>query len=118
MRKTINNCQQNSQTGELLAPLSSGSNTSDYKLEAIALFKAKKFKEARTIICAQIRDDEYDDMYRFMYDNLDNWSGGDADKENEVILVIRDGLVKDTTCGDREINLSATLCQLEMLTNS
>ncbi len=49
-----------------------------------------------------------------MYQNLEIW--GDEDiKQNKCILVIRDGLVKHTSCADVEINLSATLAELEMI---
>ena len=37
------------------------------------------------------------------------------DKQEEAILVIRDGLVKHTTCADPEINLSATMINLQLL---
>ena len=102
MRKCINNCQQNSQTGTLVIQESSSGNTSDYKLEMIALFRSGKFKDARTLICNQVRDDEFIDLYRFMYENTEIWSGGDEAKDNEAILVIRNGLVKHTSCGDQE----------------
>jgi hypothetical protein len=50
-----------------------------------------------------------------MYQNLDVWADGDELKENKCIVVIRDGLVKHTMCADIEINLSATLVELELV---
>ena len=49
-----------------------------------------------------------------MYTNLELISA-DEDKQEEAILVIRDGLVKHTTCADPEINLSATMINLQQL---
>ena len=115
MRKCINLCQQNSQSGELLAPSSSDSaGDSDVKLQMVALFRDRKYKEARTLICNQLPLEEYDDMFKFMYTNLNLWASND-DQESEAIIIIRNGLVKHTSCGDPEINLAATLCELEIL---
>ena len=52
-----------------------------------------------------------DDVFRWMYDNLDLW--GDTDeKQDEAILIIRRGLVNHSMIADAEINLSATLTEL------
>jgi replication factor C small subunit len=80
----------------------------------IALFKAGKYKEARQLICSQVAQEEYEDIYRFMYQNLEVWADDD-EKQGKCILAIRDGLVKHTSCADVEINLSATLCELELI---
>jgi hypothetical protein len=79
------------------------------------MFKEGMYKEARQMICDKITLEEYDEFYRFLYTNLDFWANGDSDKEDQAILVIRNGLVKHTSCGDPEINLSATLVELEMI---
>jgi replication factor C small subunit len=117
MRKCINLCQQNSQTGSLQAPSVGESSEKDYKLEMIALFRARKYREGRTLICNQIGQEEYEDVYRFFYQNLNLWADT-TNKENEAILIIRNGLVKHTACADPEINLSACLVELEILANS
>jgi DNA polymerase III delta prime subunit len=113
LRRGISIVQANSFDGKLHLPESS-ETISDYKIDMIALFKAGKYKEARSVICTQASAEEYEDIYRFMYTNLDIW-GEDNDKQNKCILVIRDGLVKHTMCADIEINLSATLAELEII---
>jgi replication factor C small subunit len=110
MRKCINLCQQNTIDKKLELP-DSKSNTSDYRLEAIELFKSGNYKEARLLICKQVQPEEYDEIYRFMYQNLDLWADDDSQKE-EAILIIRDGLIKHGIIADPEINLSATFIQL------
>lgn len=116
LRKCINMCQMNAQEGTLNPPSKEESGgKGDYKIDAIALFKAGKFKEARQLVCDQITLEEYDEFYRFLYQNVDIWSNGDSAKEDEAIITIRNGLVKHTTCGDPEINLSATLIELKMI---
>lgn len=113
LRRGISVIQANSYDGKLHLPESSES-VSDYKIDMIALFKAGRYKEARQLICTQVSQEEYEDIFRFMYQNLEIW-GEEDEKQNKCILVIRDGLVKHTSCADVEINLSATLCELEMI---
>lgn len=114
MRKCINNLQLNSKTGELKMPDKGEYSSADYRLQAISLFRDKKFKEARKLICEQIRSEEYNDMFTFMYQNLNIWANTD-DKENDAIIVIRNGLAKMPLVADQEINLSAVLCELESI---
>lgn len=114
LRRGISMIQANSFGGKLVSPDTDSEVVSDYKLDMIALFRSRKFKEARALICAKVGREEYEDIYTFMYQNLDVW-GDEDDKQNKAILVIRDGLVKHTMCADVEINLSATLVELEMI---
>ena len=86
----------------------------DYKLEMVSLFKQGKLKTARNLICKQVRADEYEDIYKFLYRNLDFWSSN-PDTQDEAIIIIRNGLVKHGQIADPEINLSATLIELEQL---
>ena len=112
LRKTINNIQLNCATGKLTFP-EDVDNSQDYKLAMIALFREGKVKEARKLICEQVSLEEYEDVYRFLYRNLEFW--GEEDKQDEAILIIRNGLVKHGMIADPEINLSATLIELEKI---
>lgn len=114
MRKCINLCQMNSQSGKLEMPKAGGDNLGDYKLEMVAMFKEKMFAQARKLICTQIAQEEYEEVYRFLYQNLDMW-GDTKEQEQAAILAIRDGLCKHAICADSEINLSATLVVLEQI---
>lgn len=119
MRKCINLCQQNVKGGELQPPSADdGAAESDYQLMMVALFKEKRYKEAREVICKQVSPEEYEDLFRFMYQNLEFWAEGDESKEDQAILVIRNGLVKHVSCADPEINISATLIELEQIAGS
>lgn len=114
MRKCIGLCQQNSQDGKLRKPHVSDIGSADYKVQMIALFREGKIKEARQIICRQASVDEYEAIYRHMYENLDYW-GADTETQSKAILIIRNALVNHVSIADAEINLSACLCELEML---
>lgn len=114
LRRGISMIQANSFGGKLTLPDADAEIVSDYKIDMIALFRAGKYKQGRQLICAKASKDDYEELYTFMYKNLEIW-GEDDDKQNKAILAIRDGLVKNLSCADVEINLSATLVELEMI---
>lgn len=111
MRKAINSLQQHSATGTLTLA-SEGGAERDYRLELVDLFKKKKYREARTLAISQIAGDEYEDMFRFLYRNLDFWGSTD-DQKDTALLVIRQGIINHSLVSDPEINLAATMIELE-----
>lgn len=115
LRRGISMVQANALDGKLLSPDNGAESVADYRLTMVALFRAKQFKEARKLICEQVRAEEYEDIFKFMYTNLEIWADGDSSKEDRCIIAIRDGLVDHTMCSNIEINLSATLCELEII---
>ena len=113
LRKSINLVQQNVIDGKLQRPQDGDQAQSDWMLNAIEMFKAGKYKDARTLICTQARPEEYDDIYKFMYRNLDLW-GNTEMQQDQAVVIIRNGMAKSSLCADPEINLSATLIELQM----
>jgi len=111
LRKCLNLVQQNSQSGTLPAPNVADRSTADWKLDCVQLFKDGRTREARTLICQQSTPEEADDVFRWMYDNLDLWSR-DPVKQDQAIVIIRNGLVNVPMVADQEINLSATITEL------
>lgn len=113
LRKSINLTQQNVVDNVLQKPQDGDGNTSDWMLTAVELFKAGKYKEARTMIVSQARPEEYEEVYKFMYRNLNLW-GDTEQKQDQAIVIIRNGIAKSVAVADPEINLAATLVELEM----
>jgi len=116
LRKCINLLQLNSIEGKLVEPRSSDAAAKDYRLETVALLKAGKLREARQLLCSQARADELDEIFRWMYNNLDLWSNSEEGKD-KAILIIRNGLVNHSLVSDTEINLSAVLTELIQIEN-
>ena len=114
LRKCLQLLQQNSQTGVLNAPNSTDKSVSDWKLDCVQLFKSGKIREARTLICQQSTPEETEDVFRWMYDNLDLWTT-DVERQDQAIIIIRNGMANMPLVADQEINLSATLCELSRL---
>jgi DNA polymerase III delta prime subunit len=114
LRKCLNALQANTVTGVLTAPGENDKSVQDWRLEAVALFKAGKIREARTVICNQASIEDVNAMYRWMYDNLAIWSST-PEGQDEAILAIRKALVNSSLVADQEINLSACLVELSLI---
>ena len=113
LRKCINMVQMNSVDGKLVEPQKSDTGDADYKLEMVELFKKGEISKARKLVCSQARPDEIEDIYKWLYDNIDLF--GDEAKQESAILIIKQGLVDHTLVADPEINLAATLIRLSRM---
>jgi len=115
LRKCINLVQQNiTEDLNLTSPTAGEGDSSDYKIEMVELFKKGKIQEARKLLCGRARPEEMEDIYRWLYDNLDLLGSTDEQKDSAV-LVIKQGLVDHTLVADPEINLAAVLVKLARL---
>lgn len=114
LRKCINMLQQNVINDVLASPTAGDDSSSDYKIEMVDLFKQGRISEARKLICSRARPEEIEDIYRFLYDNL-NLFGKTEEQMDSAVLVIKQGLVDHAICADPEINLSATLIKLSRI---
>lgn len=111
LRKCLQLLQANSTTGGLIRPGENDAGVKDWKLDSVAMFKAGKTREARTLICSQATVEDMDSMFRWMYDNLELWSQ-DPEKQDQAITIIRNGLASVPLVADQEINVAATLVEL------
>ena len=116
LRKCLNLCQMNTVDGKLIKPNEGDSATADYKLAVVDLFKQGKIIEARKMLCSQVRPEEMDELFRWMYDNLQLW-GETQEQQDSAILIIAKGLRNIPMVADQEINLSATLVELCQISN-
>ena len=113
LRKCINMVQMSSLDGKLHIPDKGDAGEQDWKFDMVNLFKAGKITEARKLVCGQVRPEEMEEIYRWLYDNIDIF--GEEAKQDKAILVIKQGLVDHTLVSDPEINLAATLIRLANL---
>jgi replication factor C small subunit len=113
LRKCINTVQMNSVDGKLHSPEKGDTGEADYKIEMVQLFKDGKIAQARKLVCSQARPEEMEEVYRWLYDNIELF--GDDAKQEKAVLIIKQGLVDHTLVSDPEINLAATLIRLSHL---
>ena len=111
LRKCLNMCQMNSPDNKLTNVHGDEGGSQDWKLGAVDLFKAGRINEARKLMCSSVRPEEMEEVFRWMYDNLELWST-EPEKQDQAIVIIRQGLVNHSFVADPEINLSATLVEL------
>jgi replication factor C small subunit len=111
LRKCINMVQMNSKDGRLYAPDKSDKGQQDYRLEMVDLFKKGKILDARKLVCSQARPEEVEDIFRWLYDNLELISKDD-EQQDKAILAIKQGLVDHSFVADPEINLAAVMIKL------
>ena len=113
LRKCINLVQQNCQEGKLISPNQSDAGEQDWKFDMVTLFKAGKISEARKLLCGKIRSEEMEEVYVWLYNNLDVF--GEESKQDSAVLIIKQGLVDHGLVIDTEINLAATMIKLARL---
>ena len=111
MRKCLNLLQPNSQSGRLAAPTETDRAQQDWRLDCVELFKRGQVRQARTLLCQSVEAEEVNEVFRWMYDNLDLWSTT-PEGQDDAIVIIRNGAANISLVTDQEINLSATLIEL------
>jgi len=111
LRKCINLVQMNTIDNKLVSPQENDKATADYRLAVVDLFKQGKILEARKLLCNQVRPEEMDELFRWMYDNLELWSTT-QDGRDKAVLIIANGLRNIPMVADQEINLASTLVEL------
>jgi DNA polymerase III delta prime subunit len=110
IRSLINSLQENSEDGKLTEPQIANSN--DYKFQVLDLLEAGKIRDIRKIICENVTREDYEDVYRFMYENIHKCKGFDADQHEAAIVLIADYLYKHSLVADPEINFAALCIRL------
>ena len=111
LRKCINTVQMNVVDGALVAPHDGDTGEADWKLDMVELFKDGKIQEARKLLCGTVRPEEMEEIYRWLYTNIELF-GGTEEKQDQAVLIIKQGLVDHTLVVDPEINLAAVLIRL------
>jgi len=110
LRKALNLVQQNTIGGKLIQQ-DIAESTTEVKIKFVELLKANKFTEARKLISENTRPDEMDDMFVWMYNNLELW--GDTDEQiDDAILIIRKAIVDLPSIPHADIHLAATVIEL------
>lgn len=114
VRKIINMLQQNVVDDVLGPPVQI--EAGDYKFKMLDLLETDRWLEIRKLLCSTVAAEEWEGVYRFLYENL-NTAGKfkDQSKWEEGIVVIADHLYKHGVCADPEINAAAMFIRLAQL---
>ena len=100
IRRVINSAQRQVVNGTLKIDVSSIIQN-DYKIQLLdKISNGSKLSEIRQLIADNSISD-YSELYRLLYDEVDNFSKG---KSEECILIIAEAQFQDTNVVDKEIN--------------
>lgn len=112
IRNCLSSIQQYCIDGTLQSPTVLVDNN-DYKFQLLDLIEKDQWVAARKIVCEQIVKEEYEDVYRFLYQNIARSKKfQNQSLWEEAIIIIADHLYKHNFCADGEINLAAMFIQL------
>jgi replication factor C small subunit len=115
LRSCLKLLQTNSLSGNLTISKNGGDvSTKDYKVGVIELFKKGDLRGGRTLLCTHATADDMEEIFTWMYQNLDLWSPT-PEGQDEAIKIIRKGAATHSLVADFEINLSATLVELSQI---
>jgi len=115
VRKIVNLLQQNTHDGKLDA-LASEREVGDYKFELIDMLEKDNWQQARKVVCENVATEEWEEVYRFLYENIDKSPKFSAkDKWEAAIVVVADHLYKHSICADPEINAAAMFVRLSQI---
>ena len=108
IRRVINSAQRQVVKGELKIDVSSIIQN-DYKIQLLdKLSNGSKLSELRQLIADNSITD-YSELYRLLYDEVDNFSKG---KSEECILIIAEAQFQDVNVVDKEINFMSLIIRL------
>ncbi len=115
VRKIINQLQRYSTSGVCQSP-TTASSTTDWQLSLLDLLKQNKWNDARLLVCSSVTGDEWEALFRFMYENL-HYIPKFKDKSawDEGIIIIADHLYKASIVADGEINAAAMFIKLQQI---
>jgi replication factor C small subunit len=115
IRKIVNLLQQNTNDG-VLGDISQNGEDSDYKFALLDALNADNWQQARMLACGNVAAEEWEDVYRFLYENLDKAPKfQDQSKWEDGMVIIAEHLYKHSLVADPEINAASMFIQLGMV---
>lgn len=113
LRRCLNQLQNNCSNGKLLPVQNSIDDQDAMLVEITQMFKSGNIGDGRTQLLQflSLNPTRLEDIYRWMYSNLDLW-GKSNEQKDAAIIVIRNGLANLSLVGIPEISLAATMIEL------
>lgn len=113
-RRVVETLNQNSQDGHLLPFDERDEDIADWQMKLVEMIEGDNFGGLREAMSAVTSDDEWDEVYRFLYDNLHELGKfkGDFDRWCQGIVIIGDHLFRHSQVADPEINAASMMIRL------
>ena len=114
VRKIVNMLQQHTADGQLQYP--TADEAGDYKFKLLDLVARDKWLDARLLCCENVVAEEWESVYRFLYENLGESPKFQVQTSYEAgIVILADRLYKHGIVADPEINAAAMFIDLSRL---
>lgn len=113
-RKTLNTLQGSVVDGKLKNIEDSLDNTAGYRIAIVDALKTGSLRQVREQIVQNIPEDEIDSFFSYLYRNAEMFTSEDI-QLMKIKVKIRDAVVKQASVSDREMNLSALLCEIDLI---
>jgi DNA polymerase III delta prime subunit len=112
VRKIINALQQNCIDGKLVEA-SSNASSSDHVYKMLEQLESGDLKALRKNVCENVQREEYEGVYRFLYENITRCKQfKNEDAYETAIVTIASYLYKNSIIADPEINFAACCIEL------
>lgn len=112
LRKTIQLIQNNVRNG-ILTQIEHINPILEVNMAIAELMEKNKFSSIRTVIAAGMGDEDWEQMYRFLYETLDGIGKfSESNKWKAGIIIIADHLYRHSFVADPEINATAMFLRL------
>lgn len=113
-RKVIETLNQNVVDGVLKDFSEIDEEFTEWQIKLVDMIEGNSYGSLREALSAVTSDDEWDEVYRFLYDNLDSLGKfkGDFDRWSQGIVIIGDHLFRHSHVADPEINAAAMMIRL------
>jgi replication factor C small subunit len=114
VRKIVNMVQQHTSNNQLQYPTED--EAGDYKFKLLDLIARDKWLDARLLCCENVVAEEWESVYRFLYENLDEAPKfQDTNKYEAGLVILADRLYKHGIVADPEINAAAMFIDLSRI---
>lgn len=109
IRKTIQLLSQNVQNKKLLAVKDVSATEADWKFGLLDCISKGDFAKARKLVCETATREEHEDVFKFLYQNIDKMK---VKNKDQAIVTIAEYLSRHPLMADTEINLAAAFIEL------
>lgn len=109
IRSMIGHLEANSKTGKLIIPQASGKENADYRLDVRQLVEQRKFAELRKYIKSNVAKEDFEEVFRLIYDGVKRAFKDEPAKIEEAIITLNDYVFKHGVVALPELNMDALL---------
>lgn len=114
IRQTIQLVEQHIVDGKLIDPQMT-LDGADWKVDLLSMIESGDWKASRALLCGSIGNEEWDEVYTFIYRNINKVSVWDPLRRDQAVVTIAQHLYQHSLVADPEINAASMLIELSRI---